>query len=319
MHPGSIILPRLYDDFMLAIEGAAGVKRSYECIVTDVLGHSVRMLCHKNRISLPWDVMKQVVFNVLLGLDYLHSLKGIVYGDIHLDNILLGLPANPDTTIKELLSSLDPSLDMSWPITTPVPKMDLLDIHLTDLDLAHSTDNTEHHTFLIQPEAFRAPEVILGTTWGTPADIWNLGCLAYEMATSRSLFLPVAGISDVPGQLARMVKFLGNFPPGLIEASPFSLKYFESDGRFKQSIQPVPLDALVLHTLTEAEDRFTDLNISTEEIVLFADFLREAMYLEADKRATASELLSHPWLHDMLRRTISKYEEQGGDGADEEI
>lgn len=33
------------------------------------------------------------------------------------------------------------------------------------------------HDILIQPDALRAPEVILGMDWGTSADIWNLGCL----------------------------------------------------------------------------------------------------------------------------------------------
>jgi hypothetical protein len=80
IHPGRSILPRLFDDFILDVDEAAGVKRSYECIVTNVLGHSVRMLCHKNRVSMPWDVMKQVVFYVLLGLDYLHSLQGVFHG-----------------------------------------------------------------------------------------------------------------------------------------------------------------------------------------------------------------------------------------------
>jgi hypothetical protein len=70
----------LFDDFILDVNEAAGVKRGYECIVTNVLGHSVRMLCHQNRISLPCDAMKQVVFYVLLGLDYLHSLKDIFHG-----------------------------------------------------------------------------------------------------------------------------------------------------------------------------------------------------------------------------------------------
>lgn len=29
----------------------------------------------------------------------------------------------------------------------------------------------------IQPLAFRAPETVFGYPWGTPADIWSLGCL----------------------------------------------------------------------------------------------------------------------------------------------
>jgi hypothetical protein len=62
----------------------------------------------------------------------------------------LGLPANPDTTIEEFLSSLHPSLDMSGPIKAPVPKMDSLDIHLADLDLGERFSNTLTSLLIIQ-------------------------------------------------------------------------------------------------------------------------------------------------------------------------
>lgn len=161
----------------------------------------------------------------------------------------------------------------------------------------------------------------------------------YEMATSRYLYLQGPEPSDDFDQLSCMVKFLGDFPPGLIAASsPISLKYFEPDGicfatslcnpfrpdknhsgRFKRSIERVPFEALVVFTLTQAEDRPTGLNLSTEELALFIDFLRETMCLEADKRGTALELLNHPWLDDMAKRYISKVEEEQGIVADGEI
>ena len=30
---------------------------------------------------------------------------------------------------------------------------------------------------LIQPDALRSPEVLLGCQWGVKTDIWNLGCI----------------------------------------------------------------------------------------------------------------------------------------------
>jgi serine/threonine protein kinase len=116
--------------------------------------------------------------------------------DLKPDNILLGLPDNHDRAIEKFLASLDPSQDTSGPITIARPNVDMLDIRLTDLDLGEPfsdiltnlltldlscgsslSQNNRHHSFQIQPQALRAPEVILGTTWGLPADIWNLGCL----------------------------------------------------------------------------------------------------------------------------------------------
>jgi len=138
------------------------------------------------------------------------------------------------------------------------------------------------------------------------------------MATSRSLFLPVPGVSDESGQLSRMVQFLGDFPPALIEASsPYSLQYFEPDGRFKQSIPHVSLQALVISILARDDNGPV---VSSEEITLFADFLAQATCLDPSERPTAEELLMHPWMDDMLKRSICKYEkEQNGGDSDDKV
>ena len=82
----------------------------------------------------------------------------------------------------------------------------------------------------------------------------------------------------------------------------------------------MPLKALVLYTLTEVDDRPTDFSVSTQEIMLFADFLGQATRLDASKRPIPEELLMHPWMEDMLRRSIRKYEqEQGGGGSNDKV
>ena len=228
--------------------------------------------------------MKQVIFYVLLGLNHSHNRKGVIHGgeatcvtpisiflinyvDLQMDNILLGLPSNPNTTIEEFLSSLDPSHDMSGPITTPVLNMNMLGIHLTDLDLGQPISHTLSSLLLIklhyhssfttqsQPPLFPYPTRGIPCSWGDfrcplsifgTSDVWWEMLLSFtihiaqsnmiplkacEMATSRSLFLPVVGVSDKLGQLSHMVKCLGDFLPALIKASSLlSLQYFELGG-----------------------------------------------------------------------------------------
>lgn len=48
-------------------------------------------------------------------------------------------------------------------------------------DVEHSED--------IQPNIYRAPEVILGAPWSYSADIWNVGC----MVRQKSLTVPYHG------------------------------------------------------------------------------------------------------------------------------
>lgn len=35
----------------------------------------------------------------------------------------------------------------------------------------------EYHSVFVQPNIYRAPEVILGIPWTYSADIWNVGCM----------------------------------------------------------------------------------------------------------------------------------------------
>ena len=51
---------------------------------------------------------------------------------------------------------------------------------ITDFGLAVEGSQTHYHP--IQPDSFRAPEVILGAGWKYSADIWNLGALVWLIA-----------------------------------------------------------------------------------------------------------------------------------------
>ncbi len=52
---------------------------------------------------------------------------------------------------------------------------------LADFSLAHvGLDRDQGHLSPIQPDCFRAPEVLLGCPWSYSADIWNLGLLVSD-------------------------------------------------------------------------------------------------------------------------------------------
>jgi cyclin-dependent kinase len=70
---------------------------------------------------------------------------------------------------------------------------------------------------------YRAPDVLMGSrTYSTPVDIWSIGCIFAEMATSRPLF---AGTSE-SDQLKRIFKTLGSpiqqSYPGLVELPDYN-------------------------------------------------------------------------------------------------
>src|ERR1700733_10985910 len=55
-----------------------------------------------------------------------------------------------------------------------------------------------HFQEIIQPRGLRAPEVILGYHWDTPADIWNVGCLVSPgMLHHRYLILSLSQVTEL--------------------------------------------------------------------------------------------------------------------------
>lgn len=52
---------------------------------------------------------------------------------------------------------------------------------IADFGHAHWIDDSQPQINPIQPDYYRAPEGILGTGWGSAADIWNLGVLVCAM------------------------------------------------------------------------------------------------------------------------------------------
>lgn len=64
----------------------------------------------------------------------------------------------------------------------------------------------------IQSRFYRSPEVILGLSYGTPIDMWSLGCILAELYTGYPLF---PGENEVE-QLACIMELLGTPSDDLI-------------------------------------------------------------------------------------------------------
>ncbi|KAI0084867.1 kinase-like protein [Irpex rosettiformis] len=268
------LLP-LFDHFM-----CPGTHGDHLCLVTEALGPSVQEVTKaepEGRVALPLDVVKHLTRQLLRALETLHDGCNTVHTDIKPDNILFR---------RSTLTS-DGEFD-----TDRVFDPD--NVVLIDYDTAMPLDMKMDR--LIQPEALRCPEVLVGCEWGVKADIWNLGCIVFELLTANSLFRPRAHGKYTAEQyhLARIFGTLSNDAEferlqAFCQTGRRYDDFFGNAGRLKLRIGPEYRESL--------QQILEIYGVYTPDLL---EFLAAMLRVHPDDRLTAHQLRTLPWLHERL-------------------
>ncbi|KAI9730434.1 MAG: hypothetical protein M1834_005944 [Cirrosporium novae-zelandiae] len=182
-----------------------------------------------------------------MGLDYLHSECHVVHTDLKLDNILMEFEDR--SVIEDFVQNQVKNpmarktrdgrlIYQSHNDFGPLRSFYILP-KIADFGLAQQGDGPQPQIHPIQPDHYRAPEVIFGTGWTYSADIWNFGLLVYASTSSsstatflthREIDLESSGeqrsIQNGPSSsgkynsqahLAEMIALLGHPPKELLE------------------------------------------------------------------------------------------------------
>ncbi|KAL1386112.1 kinase-like domain-containing protein [Phyllosticta capitalensis] len=283
------------------VEGPAGQHR---CLVHPPFWESVEATRYRNPIlRLPKPFVAFVLKRVFEALDFLHTQCHVAHTDIKEANMLLGADESifrdfeqreldapcPRKEVDGRIIYLTRELNIPKEIREPV---------LCDFGSALPLgDGVERHED-IQPNIYRAPEIILGIPWTYSVDMWNVGCVVWDAFEGGRLFTgrdPELSTYRGRAHLAEMIALLGPPPPSLLARATLRAKFFSDTGEFCAGI-PIPES-------TPLEKRETTIageeEAGEEEVgdrLLFLRFMRKMLQWEPEKRSSARELLEDEWI-----------------------
>ncbi|KAG8410154.1 hypothetical protein J3459_017357 [Metarhizium acridum] len=176
-HPGRSAVRSLLDTFNID-----GPEDKHQCLVHAPLFESVWAFLHRNPIQrLPNIMLAFILQRLFLALDYLHTECQVIHTDIKADNIMFEFSDESvlvDFEQGELQApcprkELDGrciyvSRELTMPKQMGAPVL---------CDFGSAVIGGIEHLEDVQPNIYRAPEVILEVPWTESIDIWNVGCM----------------------------------------------------------------------------------------------------------------------------------------------
>ncbi|WZH45545.1 kinase-like protein [Fusarium acuminatum] len=224
----------------------------------------------------------------LFGLNYLHD-ADVVHTDIHTDNLLIAI------TDDSIFDTVEEN-ELHRPSARKYVEDTVIHVSqymlggagaLTICDLGQARIGKVHRSKAI-PTPYRAPEVILGMTWGNSVDVWSVGLLAWDLLQQEGIFHVYDQSEELNDahHLAAMTALLGPPPDAFLRRSDKTSKYWNKDGEWHG---PVPLPP-------RREIKSLKPNLSGEDRGKFLDFLSGALTWLPEDRLNSFEAYFHPWL-----------------------
>ncbi|CAI7568051.1 unnamed protein product [Penicillium crustosum] len=286
-HAGAMLVRTALDTFQ--IDDAKG---SYQVIVHQPLGIRLYDLRHlfTDKI-LPEIAVKLTLMHLLLALDYLHTEAGIVHTDIQENNIILNI--EDESLLVEFeegeKSNPSPRKVVGNKVIYASRELKTTNNHGPPVlcDFGQARFGSARYNGDIQPYIYRAPEILLRTTWNEKVDIWNLAVLTWNIFQREPLFYAKDSKKEDSNahHIAEVIAVLGPPPRELLQNNYYATEFFDSEGNWKGAA-PIPSK-----TLEQREEI-----LQGEQQQLFLAFMRKMLQWRPEERSSARELLADRWL-----------------------
>ncbi|KAI1957523.1 hypothetical protein LOZ58_005607 [Ophidiomyces ophidiicola] len=327
-HPGRRFIRKLYGHFV--IEGPHG---RHICLVHEPLGVSaIELLEMVPGRGMTLRDMKPCIRQLLVVLDFLHSESQVIHTDLQLKNLLLPSPSTSSLSDFEEQEVKKPSArkvlkdrtiytsSRNFPGSSGLPLL---------TDFGEARFGTEENSEDIMPGVYRAPEVILKTSWDYSVDIWNVAMVAWDIVCPHTLISGknTDGIFDDRVHLAELVALLGPPPPEFRSMCKLSSVFWDESGMLAYVVIccVYSLSAFLIHFRTAGnwKDLAPIPDITLEGFASkigggdtegFLRWLRAALQWNPKDRPTARELLYDEWLLEGLPLGKSDKQEATSEG-----
>ena len=159
--------------------------RGHQCIVFELLSCNLyELLRNTNFRGISLNLTRKLARQVLKTLHFLKTLPDpIIHCDLKPENMMLCHPRRSAVKV---------------------------------IDFGSACTHHDRMYSYIQSRFYRSPEVMMGLPYGTPIDMWSLGCILAEMHTGEPLF---SG-KDTHDQMRRIVAMLGMPPQPMVDKAP---------------------------------------------------------------------------------------------------
>lgn len=225
----AVLLKKLHHKNVIKVkEVRYNVQTGKIYFLMECLDYDLRSFMEKR--ALPLAMIKSLAYQLLSGLDYLHS-QNILHRDVKPQNLLV----NASTGVLKICD-----FGLARPLTLPLGPL----------------------TTAIQTLWYRAPEILLGCkTYSVGVDIWSAGCVIAELAIGQPLFKTSSEI----GLLFLIFQVLGTVDESnsLYTAPHFSQKFPRfRENRLTEYLKQFSLDddlieLLMLMLVTDPEKRLS--------------------------------------------------------------